>query len=257
MHNLIETKIRNHYQRVFAPAAKLCLLISLTLVGCTETDEPDIETDESATGQAEQALANSHFYQYSVGGNIFSMPFGPYVTQQFDPLGDCTPGFVRPVRPSVWWTSGSGGWCGFYTWNTGDAHDCRALVVGSTGGGWFGGTCTTSMQEVPETLAPTGVFSFTGANTNHALANTTNLAIALNAGQTVTVSVCGEGGSSFSGDTYLRLYDFWGTQSADDDDACGRGSRIVYTATSGGSFQINAGCWSSGSCSGTVAWNIQ
>ena len=249
--------------------SKLYLMVCLALGGCLDgidgekdpaqdlASDPGAPPDEPATGTAEQDLQNSHFYQMSFGGNIFSQTFPPYLTQANDPMGDCTPGFVRPVRPSVLWSSSSGGFCQFYNWNTGDAHDCRALILAGTGGGWFGGTCTTNIQEVAEMHGTSGVFTYTASNTNSATAGTTNYGIALNAGQTLTVTVCGEQGSSFSGDTYLRLYDVWGNQASADDDTCGRGSRIVYTSTSGGSLQINAGCWSSGTCNAKVAWFIQ
>ena len=41
------------------------------------------------------------------------------------------------------------------------------------------------------------------------------------------------------------------------DDACGTASTITYTATTAGTYQIRAGCYSSNSCSGTVAWTLQ
>jgi hypothetical protein len=72
------------------------------------------------------------------------------------------------------------------------------------------------------------------------------------------VGTCGLTGSSFTGDTYLRLYGPTGAQAASNDDACsGRGSNLSFTATSAGTYQIRAGCYSSTSCSGTVAWTIQ
>src|SRR5262249_32097544 len=58
-----------------------------------------------------------------------------------------------------------------------------------------------------------------------------------------------------TGDTYLRLYNN-GVQVAANDDACGVLSQITYTASAGGTYTIREGCYSSGSCSGTVAYQI-
>jgi hypothetical protein len=102
-----------------------------------------------------------------------------------------------------------------------------------------------------------GVFSYNTGNTNSARVNTTDFAIALNAGQTATITTCSALGGSASGDTFLRLSDLWGTEVAANDDSCGLGSRMVYTAASSGSFTVHAGCFSNNSCSGTVAWSIQ
>jgi hypothetical protein len=64
-------------------------------------------------------------------------------------------------------------------------------------------------------------------------------------------------GASGSGDTYLRLYGVSATQVAVNDDSCNLLSYLTYTATQSGTYQIRAGCYSSGSCSGTVAYTIQ
>lgn len=67
-------------------------------------------------------------------------------------------------------------------------------------------------------------------------------------------------GSSFQGDTYLRLVNQAPVEVGASDDACvpnGVGSQIIYTATSSETFEIHAGCWSSTSCNGIVSWIIQ
>jgi hypothetical protein len=112
------------------------------------------------------------------------------------------------------------------------------------------------VDEIPVS-AGQGVFSYTATNTNNALTNTTNQGISLSAGQTVTIGTCGVSGASASGDTYLRLYNASGIEVASNDDSCGLASKMVFTSTGGGSLQIRAGCYSSNSCSGTVAWTIQ
>nr|WP_277989582.1 Ig-like domain-containing protein [Corallococcus sp. NCSPR001] len=105
-----------------------------------------------------------------------------------------------------------------------------------------------------------GTFNYSAANTSSATVNTGNVTLTLLAGQTFTAGTCGVTGSSFSGDTYLRLYGPSGTQLTFNDDACGGvGSKFVYTvpAGGGGSYQLRAGCYSNTACSGTVAWTLQ
>jgi hypothetical protein len=98
------------------------------------------------------------------------------------------------------------------------------------------------------------LYSYTATNTNSALQNTVRRRISLNAGQRIVIGTCGLKGSSFSGDTVLRLYGPTGAQVAVNDDACGGlGSRILYTATATGTYEIHAGCFASGTCSGTVS----
>jgi hypothetical protein len=102
-------------------------------------------------------------------------------------------------------------------------------------------------------------FSYTASNTNSAQQNTTQSSLVLEAGKTLTLGTCGVTGASFSGDTYLRLYNPSGIQVAFSDNACGGlGSNFTYTvpAGAGGTYQVRAGCFSSGSCSGTVAWTL-
>jgi microsomal dipeptidase-like Zn-dependent dipeptidase len=102
-----------------------------------------------------------------------------------------------------------------------------------------------------------GTFSYSATNTNSAQQNTVNHTVLLNAGQSIQLGTCTVGGSSGSGDTYLRLYGPGGTQVAANDDSCGLLTYLTYTASQSGTYQIRAGCYSSGSCSGTVAYSIQ
>ena len=103
---------------------------------------------------------------------------------------------------------------------------------------------------------PTTSFNYTASNTNSAQQNTTNRTIAVTAGNTVTVTTCGLPGATFSGDTFLRLFSS-ATQVASNDDACGGlGSSITHTATATGNLEVRAGCFSTGSCSGTVVIQV-
>jgi hypothetical protein len=102
-------------------------------------------------------------------------------------------------------------------------------------------------------------FAYDATNTNNAQQNTVNKLIALNEGDKLTIGTCGVNGAVVSGDTYLRIRNPSGTEVASNDDSCGgRGSNIVYTvpAGAGGSYEVRAGCYSSGTCGGTVAWEI-
>jgi hypothetical protein len=128
------------------------------------------------------------------------------------------------------------------------AYDAAGNVTTST-------AVTVSAQNPP----PVNSLPYSASNTNSASMNTVNHTIALTAGQVLTLGTCGVTGSSFSGDTYLRLYNPSGAQVASNDDACGgAGSNLTYTVPSGagGNYQLRAGCYSSNSCSGTVVWTI-
>jgi hypothetical protein len=94
--------------------------------------------------------------------------------------------------------------------------------------------------------------------TGSATANTYNRNIPLVAGETLSLGTCGVNGASGSGDTYLRLLSPSGTEVAFNDDACGALSKLTYTVPSGGggTYQLRAGCWGSGSCGGMVVWTI-
>ena len=102
-----------------------------------------------------------------------------------------------------------------------------------------------------------GTFTYNATNTNSAQQNTVNYNVAINAGQTLQLGTCSVSGSSGTGDTYLRVYGPGGTQVAANDDSCGLLTALSYTATQSGIYQVRAGCYSSGSCGGTVAFNIQ
>jgi len=101
-----------------------------------------------------------------------------------------------------------------------------------------------------------GSFSYSASNTNSATQNTFNFDIAITAGQTLSIGTCGVSGASGSGDTFLRVFDGFNMQVAANDDACGVLSFLAFTATTTGTYQVRAGCFSSGSCSGTVAFTL-
>lgn len=114
------------------------------------------------------------------------------------------------------------------------------------------GVCTDGTCSV--TFPSSGSFSYSAVNTESATQNITNLDIPMVTGQTVTVGTCGLPDASGNGDTYLRLFDPFNNLVAASDDACGLLSSIAFTATTTGTFQVRAGCFSNSSCSGTVAY---
>ncbi|QSQ12457.1 serine protease [Myxococcus landrumensis] len=104
---------------------------------------------------------------------------------------------------------------------------------------------------------PSIKFNFTATNTSNATVNTTNQAVTLAAGQTIRFGTCSVDGATGTGDTYLRLTNSAGTSVASNDDSCGVLSFASFTATTAGTYTIRAGCYSNGSCSGTVAYTVQ
>jgi hypothetical protein len=140
-----------------------------------------------------------------------------------------------------------------YTAPTSGTYEIRA-------GCYSSGSCSgTVVWEITTSSPGTGgTYSYSASNTNSAQQNTVNQSITATAGQTITVGTCGMTGATFSGDTWLRLYGTSATQVASNDDACsGVGSKLTFTATTTGTYQIRAGCYSNNSCSGTVAWTVQ
>ena len=102
-----------------------------------------------------------------------------------------------------------------------------------------------------------GSFFYTAINTSSATVNTVNVDIPMVAGQTLSIGTCGVAGASASGDTFLRLFDPSNHEVAFNDDSCGLlSSFLTFTAITTGTHQIHAGCFSSNSCSGTVAFTL-
>ncbi len=113
--------------------------------------------------------------------------------------------------------------------------------------------------DAPPPPPPSGTdpLTYSASNTNSAQQNTTNRTFTLNAGDVLEVGTCNVPGSSATGDTYLRLFGTTGTQVAANDDSCGGlASYLQYTAATAGTYEVRAGCFSSGNCGGTVTFRI-
>ncbi|MBN8233105.1 trypsin-like peptidase domain-containing protein [Corallococcus macrosporus] len=116
---------------------------------------------------------------------------------------------------------------------------------------------TTSQRLCNTTPPPATKYDFNATNTSTATRNTVNGTVTLAAGQKLTVGTCGVTGAAVTGDSFLRLRGPSGSEVASNDDACGgTGSKITFTATVAGTYEIRAGCYQNSSCGGTVAWEI-
>jgi hypothetical protein len=168
---------------------------------------------------------------------------GDTVLRLFDPAGN-----------EVASNDDGGGTCGLlsqlsFTAPQGGAFQIRA-------GCFLGTGCNGT---VAYTVTGSGSRPYSAANTNSATTNTPNFSISLGAGQTITAGTCGVAGSSGTGDTFLRLFDAANHEVASNDDAggaCGTLSTLSFTTPVAGTFQLRAGCFSSSSCSGTVAYTL-
>lgn len=107
------------------------------------------------------------------------------------------------------------------------------------------------------TPPPPTKYDFSASSTFSATRNTVNGTVTLAAGQKLTLGTCGVTGAAVTGDSLLRLRGPSGTEVASNDDACGgKGSRLTFTATVAGTYEIRAGCYQGTSCSGTVSWEV-
>ncbi|NNC19033.1 trypsin-like serine protease [Corallococcus exiguus] len=117
----------------------------------------------------------------------------------------------------------------------------------------------TNVRLCNTTPPPATNYVFTASNTSSATRSTINGTVTLKAGDKLTVGTCGVTGAALtSGDSFLRLRGPTGTEVASNDDGCGSGygSKISYTASVAGTYEVRAGCYQAGSCAGTVAWEI-
>jgi hypothetical protein len=78
-----------------------------------------------------------------------------------------------------------------------------------------------------------------------------------NSSQAIMIGTQGISGSSYNGDTYLRLKDPYGTEVASNDNSCGTlGSRLYHTPSYYGTYTLWAGCALNGSCGSEFSPNI-
>lgn len=168
-----------------------------------------------------------------------------------------------------WWVW-TYGWSNYTNWYTPSnepndyqgMEDCATDRYHDDYERWNDWDCNLSFPFVCERESlPTsnrGGYYYSASNTASATINTYNFAVYLYATQLFTVGTCGVPGASGSGDTYLRINNPYGQEIAANDDSgdpCGLLSNLSIIAPVTGTYIIRSGCYGSGSCSGTVAFN--
>ncbi|HEX8434741.1 lectin-like protein [Archangium sp.] len=166
----------------------------------------------------------------------------------------------RDVEGTWRWSNGASA---YVNWSPGEPNDWGSdedCGVKYSGGAWNDDNCFKKFQYICESVdvsVTINYFEYSASNTSSASQNTTNVAVTLQAGQTLTVGTCGISGTFASGDTYLRLYGPNGFEVAYNDDSCGGlSSNFSYAAPAGGTYVIRAGCYGSGACSGRVGYTF-
>ena len=104
-------------------------------------------------------------------------------------------------------------------------------------------------------------FTYSANNTAGGTQNTFNQHVYLEPGATLDFGTCGTPGGVGGGDTLLTLVGPNGAVVASNDDgggACGVLSHVTFTAPrfAGGLYLIKGGCFSTGACNGTVAYDV-
>lgn len=249
----------------------LVLLCGLAASGCALDEVSDPPAEEMSEPEAEATVVlipPPNFYSYVAGdtnsaqqntvNQVVVLTAGWEIT-----LGTCGMGgsaftgdtYLRLFGPNAIQVASNDNACGglgsriVYRVTTSGPYEIRGGCYGSS-------SCTGTVKWEIVTVA--GSYSFSASNTNSARQNTVDQYVWIQTGRKITVGTCGLVGSSASGDTYLRIHDSNGLQVAANDDACGGlGSNLSYTSSAYVAYRIRAGCYSSGSCSGTVAWTIQ
>jgi len=127
---------------------------------------------------------------------------------------------------------------------------CTATNNGSTR------LCAGLPPPPPPPPPPANSYAYTATNTNSAQQNTVDKTLTFAAGDIVEVGTCGLEGATVEGDSFLRLNNATAEVASNDDSCGGRGSYIKYTVPAAGSFTIRGGCYTTGSCGGTVVWKV-
>ena len=206
----------------------------------------------SNTGSASQNTYN-HFVFVEPGQTI---DMGTCGVPESAGSGDTYLRLYSPWGAQLAANDDGGGTCGVLSRATYTAPALTGALYEVRAGCFSTGACSGT---VAYTLnGPSGgQMTYNATNTSSAQQNTRNITTAtLKQGDTLIAGTCGVERASFTGDTYLRLY-AGGSQVAFNDDSCGGvGSRISYTATADTAFELRAGCFSSGTCSATMAYVI-
>lgn len=101
-----------------------------------------------------------------------------------------------------------------------------------------------------------GSAEFSTGGTASATTNTVDRTVILRAGQILKFGTTELFGTTYSGDTFIRLFDPLMSEVASNDDFGGVGSYIEYTALTDGVYTMKLGCYSANLCSGTAVWEV-
>lgn len=119
---------------------------------------------------------------------------------------------------------------------------------------------TVDEEKTPEAVAqPLALFYYAASETNCALESTQSArsTVFIAAEETIMLGTCGVSESAAEGNTVLRLFGPDGSQVASNDDGssvdCLGGSKLAYLAPVSGNYLLQAGCFASSTCAGTVA----
>ena len=227
---------------------RTCLLamfvLSISTAGCAiepESVEESIEVQE-LTYEPQLVYSGQFYYSSGLGGTSYDTVKGDW----------CPTAYVRNYGYTYTYNS-NGGYCSFSRWYSNDSSDCRMIVhVGASA--FKHGYCVWQVYADQVFYVP-----YTTSNTNNAQQNTIDTNVPLQGGMAITIGTCGLPSVSGSGDTYIRLIGPNGLTAAVNDDSCGLLSNMTYTVPPGGDgvYTIKAGCYSSGSCNGTLGYSVR
>lgn len=268
----------------------ILILSQIALAGCaggTEDETAGPLDDESLGVSSQQVSFGGHDYLFVVTpkswheAQIFCAQYQEQAGYHLVVVNDANEeSFLHSSQTRFgsrfWWIGysdegieGTWLWSGdasnFSNWGPGQPDNNRnqdcAIDHYNNGDAWNDGPCSMLNSFVCELDASPvgnrGTFSYSASGTNNATVNVTQRAVSLFAGQLFTMGTCGLPGASGSRDTYLRLRNPSGGEIAANDDTfgCGVLSNISVVVPVNGTYTMVAGCFSTGACSGVVAYS--
>ncbi len=180
-------------------------------------------------------------------------------------------GLVDRGLEGVWVWPAPGKPLSYANWDTGqpdnghgNEENCASDNYLGTGR-WNDDKCELALPFICEkessSTSNNGSFAYSVTNTNSATQNTADQTLTLYKDQVFTVGTCGVYGSSGTGDTFLRVLKGSTEIAYSDDtqetttDGCSPSlSNLSFVVPETGTYIIRAGCFSTGSCKGTVAY---
>jgi hypothetical protein len=223
-------------------------------------------TSPATWDQAQTHCAN---YTSNTGGGYHLVTINDAAEESFLNTSETSRGFSRwwigytdrGAEGSWIWPSGTSTYTNWAVHQPDNSREQDCAVDRFDGvDGWDDQPCEWTNRFICErdglSVENKGVLNYSATATASATVNTATKSVHLLAGQLFTMGTCGIAGASANGDTWIRLRNPSGTEIASNDDAafCGVGSSISITVATTGTHIIHAGCYTSSSCSGTVAF---